>query len=164
MSRSPWPSRLNPSVTSMMATPGKSTTWGLVDRYERPLASMAPHSGPGGCTPSPRKLRLDARSSAVAIRRFACTISGDRTLGSTCPREDAGLRGALRDGRLDELRGPKRQGGRVPDPGERRDGVDGHGDDQVDGAHAKDGDGHEGDEESRQSQEHVDRAHRHHLH
>src|SRR5436190_17175528 len=84
MSRNPSPSRLKPSVTSMMARPGNSTTWGLVDRYDRPFASMAPHSGMGGWTPRPRKLWLEARRSAVAIRRLACTNSGDMTLGSTC--------------------------------------------------------------------------------
>src|SRR4029453_16180444 len=61
VSRSPSPSRLMPSTVTRMARPGKVASHHAVDRYTRPSASMPPHVGVGGWTPSPRKDSADWR-------------------------------------------------------------------------------------------------------
>src|SRR5690606_12551777 len=72
-SRRPSPSRLKPRLTTRMAKPGIAAThhWSRMKR--RPDAIMAPHSGSGGCAPSPRK------PSPAAGRVMPAMSSGTRT-------------------------------------------------------------------------------------
>jgi len=66
----------------MIASPGMVATCGAAIMYERALESIAPHSGDGSCTPSPRNERPDAVRSAVAIRRLVWTMIGAKELGT----------------------------------------------------------------------------------
>src|SRR5690554_663193 len=53
-SRRPSPKVLKASTSSEMAMPGAMTRCGATVRNSRLAPSMVPHSGAGGCTPSPR--------------------------------------------------------------------------------------------------------------
>src|SRR5690606_38775295 len=56
-SRSPSPRKQKPSETITMAKPGMVATHHWSRMKARPREIIAPHSGSGGCAPSPRKPR-----------------------------------------------------------------------------------------------------------
>ena len=59
----------------MIAKPGNVAIHHASLMKSRPSASIAPHSGVGGCAPKPRKLRAAAHKMAVAteIEEYAIT-------------------------------------------------------------------------------------------
>ena len=87
----------------MIAAPGKQKTHQApLVKYLYESASIAPHSGVGGCAPSPRKPSAAASRMAKAIASVVGTINGGRLLGTiwlarTCqplqPRPCAASRG-----------------------------------------------------------------------
>src|SRR5699024_3771696 len=82
--RNPSPNKLNPSTTKKIAMPGKAMTHGAVWSAERPSLNIAPHSGVGGCAPSPKKLNPAASKIAVPIPSVAWTMIGATQFGKTC--------------------------------------------------------------------------------
>src|SRR5437899_3199845 len=66
----PMPSlvRLKHIDVRKIMTPGRAATTGFTQIAGRRLFSIRPHSGFGGLTPSPRKLRPDARMMLMLIR------------------------------------------------------------------------------------------------
>ena len=62
---------------------GKAMTQGWDSIRSRVSASIAPHSGVGGCAPRPRKPRPAASRMASESPSAACTMSGARQFGST---------------------------------------------------------------------------------
>jgi hypothetical protein len=70
----------------MIARPGKMHSHGAERIYGRPSESMAPHSGIGGATPTPRKLREEAAMMLLPIASVTCTMMGDRQFGMMCLR------------------------------------------------------------------------------
>src|SRR5690606_3460214 len=80
-SRRPSPRRLKPRLTMRMATPGTPAThhWSRMKR--RPEAIIAPHSGSGGCAPSPMKPSPAAVRMMPAMSRVIRTINEDRHSG-----------------------------------------------------------------------------------
>ncbi|KAI3491005.1 hypothetical protein L1887_45172 [Cichorium endivia] len=67
-SRSPSPSRLNASTVRKMARLGKIATCGAITISALASFSIAPHSGVGGCAPSPRNDRLAAEIIDTPMR------------------------------------------------------------------------------------------------
>src|SRR6202008_5007537 len=68
-SRSPSPSKLNARLVIRMATPGTVDSHQASVRWLRPVESIAPHSGIGGCAPRPRK------PSPAAVRMMPAILS-----------------------------------------------------------------------------------------
>src|SRR5690554_136639 len=83
-SRRPSPTKLKPSTTTMIATAGQVMRLGARRMKSLPSEIIAPHSGVGGCTPRPRKPSAALAKMASGIPNVAVTITGVRTLGSTC--------------------------------------------------------------------------------
>src|SRR5690606_8787415 len=79
-SRSPSPQRLMARTVTRIARPGKVTTHQARMMNSRASASIVPHSGVGGCAPSPRKPSAAASRMAVENDSVACTVSGARQL------------------------------------------------------------------------------------
>src|SRR3546814_18240152 len=73
-SRSPSPNRLMARTVIRMARPGKVTTHQARVMNSRESASMAPHSGVGGCAPWPRHPSAAASRLAVEQLSGACKI------------------------------------------------------------------------------------------
>src|SRR5262249_3551052 len=82
-SRRPSPSRLKASTVTRIMTPGNVTTHQARDTNSRASASIVPHSGNGGCAPSPRNPSDAASRMAVDTPSVAWTISGAVQFGST---------------------------------------------------------------------------------
>src|SRR5438034_1590230 len=64
-----------------MASPGKVASHHAVDRYTRPSASIPPHVGVGGCTPSPRNDSADSMTMTRAMSSVATTSHGVSAFG-----------------------------------------------------------------------------------
>ena len=60
----------------IIAIPGKKTRWGAEKTWFLSEPSIVPHSGIGGCAPSPKKESPAASKIAVAIPRVAKTTTG----------------------------------------------------------------------------------------
>src|SRR5690242_19982147 len=77
-SRRPSPMKLNARTVSAIAMPGKISACGAACNVERSRASsiITPHEGAGGGTPRPRNDNDASDSTAPAMPRLACTISG----------------------------------------------------------------------------------------
>ena len=71
-------------TASIIAMPGKSTIWGAVRMNSLPSVRMAPHSGVGGITPSPTKLRPAAERITLPMLKVACTMMGPIVFGIIC--------------------------------------------------------------------------------
>src|SRR5699024_2841196 len=71
-------------TTNVIADPGAIANKGYVLKYSLASLSIAPHSGFGGCTPSPINERPEAISMEVPISWVPCTINGDNALGVIC--------------------------------------------------------------------------------
>src|SRR5690606_223130 len=82
-SRRPSPTKLKPRTTTIIAKPGQRMRFGARRMKSLPSAIIAPHSGVGGCTPSPRKPRAALARMASGMPKVAVTTTGVRTLGST---------------------------------------------------------------------------------
>ena len=54
---------------------------GALNKKERPPEIMAPHSGVGGCTPTPKKLSPAPMSMHISMSDTAYTIAPEITLG-----------------------------------------------------------------------------------
>ena len=80
-SRNPSPNMFKPITSVDIAIPGNIAICGAVNKKSRPLLNMAPHSGEGGCAPSPKNDNPAADKIAVAKRKVAWTIIGDKILG-----------------------------------------------------------------------------------
>ena len=70
----------------MIAIPGKIVRCGAFLRYARPPESIAPHSGVGAFTPSPRKLNPEVERIADATFKDTYTMMGAIQLGIICER------------------------------------------------------------------------------
>src|SRR3546814_16328159 len=81
-SRSPSPNRLMARTVLRLARPGKVTTHQARVMNSRASASMAPHSGVGGCAPWPRNPSAAAPRIAVEKLSVACTTRCAIQLGS----------------------------------------------------------------------------------
>ena len=55
-SRNPSPNMFKPITSVDIAIPGNIAICGAVNKKSRPLLNMAPHSGEGGCAPSPKMI------------------------------------------------------------------------------------------------------------
>src|SRR3546814_17443446 len=86
-SRSPSPKRLMASTVIRMARPGKVTTHHARVMNSRASASMAPHSGVGGCAPWPRKPSAAASRIAVDKHRGAWKIGRESCRERGCQSE-----------------------------------------------------------------------------
>src|ERR1043165_3583646 len=77
-SRRPSPMKLKASTVSAIAMPGKIKACGATANVERSRASsiITPQDGAGGGTPSPRNDNDASESTAPAMPRLACTITG----------------------------------------------------------------------------------------
>jgi hypothetical protein len=64
-----------------MAIPEKVLTHQASNINSLPSATILPQEAVGGCTPNPKKERLDSRIITVAILVVATTITGERILG-----------------------------------------------------------------------------------
>src|SRR5215472_4747291 len=80
-SRSPSPSRLNPRLTMQIARPGNAATHHWSSTNFLPAEIMAPHSGDGGCAPSPRNPSPAAVRMMPAMSRVTRTITEARQSG-----------------------------------------------------------------------------------
>ena len=69
--RSPSLIRLKQIEVTKMIAPGRAATTGLTQIDWRKVLSIKPHSGSGGLTPRPRKLRPEDRMMATLIRPVA---------------------------------------------------------------------------------------------
>ncbi len=85
-SRRPSPSRLKPSETMKIARPGIVATHHWSKRNLRPEEIISPHSGSGGCAPSPRKPRPAAVRMMPAMSRVTRMITDGTHIGATCAR------------------------------------------------------------------------------
>src|SRR5207253_24988 len=65
------PRRLKPSTETTIARPGMVATWGATRRTSRPVDTMRPHEGVGGCTPSPRNDSAASTRTAFAMKSVA---------------------------------------------------------------------------------------------
>ena len=72
------------NTVNAIAIPGKITMWGdvLINCLEED--SIAPHSGVGGCTPRPKKLKPAAATIILATPIVADTIIGEKEFGNKC--------------------------------------------------------------------------------
>ena len=85
MSRSASPSRLKLNTASISTAPGKKLTHhSPLTMNCAPSATRMPHSGVGGRTPRPMKLRPAALRMAQPMFRLTCTIAGGSALGNRC--------------------------------------------------------------------------------
>src|SRR5690554_641245 len=84
-SRSPSPRKQKPRLTMMMAKPGMVATHHWSRMKVRPREIIAPHSGNGGCAPSPRKPSPAAVRITPAISSVTRMIIEEVHSGSTCP-------------------------------------------------------------------------------
>ena len=82
-SRNPSPSKLKAKTVSIIARPGKISKWGALKTLFRSVPSIVPHSGFGGCWPSPRNPSAAASSIPLAMPSVPATINGVRELGRT---------------------------------------------------------------------------------
>ncbi len=83
MSRSPSPSRLKHNTASINASPGKSDQPPFAVEMKRaPSATMMPHYGVGGLTPSPMKESPAALRMAQPRLSDICTAMAGKTFGS----------------------------------------------------------------------------------
>src|SRR6185437_4280523 len=73
-SRRPSPRKQKPRLTMTMAKPGMVATHHWLRMKERPAGIIAPHSGCGGCAPTPRK------PSPAAVRMIPAMSSVTRTI------------------------------------------------------------------------------------
>ena len=71
-------------TTVNMASPGKVEIHHARPSTSRPTATISPHSGVGGCAPSPRKLRPAPTEMAWPNSSVESTSSGIAMFGSTC--------------------------------------------------------------------------------
>ena len=142
-----------------MASPGKVASHHAVDRYTRPSASIPPHVGVGGWTPSPRNDNADAGH----VER------GDHQPRRERVREDVAhentpVPDAKRLGGLDELAFPDRQDGAADDAGvddPARDTDDGNDRHQARPEHS---DHRDGEEDERKSELDVSQTHQNVVH
>src|SRR5262249_38713586 len=81
-SRTPSPRKLKPSTTVKIAKPGKAATHHC-STSSRPSATIEPHSGVGGTTPSPRKERPAKVMIALPTSSVTSTTSGPIAFGMT---------------------------------------------------------------------------------
>src|SRR5215831_14971679 len=81
----PLPSKVNASVASASAAPGKISTHGAWTSTSRPSYSMRPSSAVGGCAPSPRKDNAAWICIANAVSTLAWASKGPTEFGKTCP-------------------------------------------------------------------------------
>src|SRR5438128_12534470 len=73
----------------MMPAPGKKKTHHApLVKYRYESASIAPHSGVGGCAPSPRNPSAAASRIANAIESVVCTIRGGKLFGTMWRSEE----------------------------------------------------------------------------
>ena len=68
----------------VMARPGNMAKYGFVIKYALAAFNMDPHSGSGGCAPSPKKLNVAAVMIAVPIRNVDWIKIGPIELGKIC--------------------------------------------------------------------------------
>src|SRR5258708_19717787 len=86
MSRIPSPSRLKHNTASISARPGKATSHHLpVEMKRAPSATMMPHSGVGGLTPSPIKESPAALRIAQPRLTHICTTMPASPFGPSKP-------------------------------------------------------------------------------
>ncbi len=132
---------------------------GAREMSSRPEASIKPHSGSGGCAPSPRKLRPAAASTAVETPSVATTISGGTTLGQQVAEDHAQV--ARGDGRTGfEVRfALLDQDHAVSDAGVERDSRDAHGDHRIGETCAQNREAGERDDDLGEREQHIDAAH-----
>ena len=78
------PRRFVAITTVNMASPGNVEIHHAGPSTSRPTATISPHSGVGGCAPSPRKLRPAPTEMACPNSSVDSTSSGTAVFGSTC--------------------------------------------------------------------------------
>jgi hypothetical protein len=78
----PSPSKINPAVIRMSATPGKNDIHHWPETIKGlPSLIMTPHSGVGGCMPTPKKLNPAVFRTAQEIFVVDCVMSGREGIG-----------------------------------------------------------------------------------
>src|SRR5215204_5091558 len=82
-SRKPSPRMLKPSTAIKMAMPGPKAVQGAKLIKPRPVLSIEPQLGSGGCAPSPRKERPASERRAYDIASVICSSSSGMAFGST---------------------------------------------------------------------------------
>lgn len=70
---------MNPNSVRAIKIAGKAVNGQKSRIYLRPTARIEPHSGVGGCTPRPIKLRPEIAKMHPPIRNVASTITGDNS-------------------------------------------------------------------------------------
>src|SRR5262249_61210792 len=79
----PSPTRITPAVMRMRAAPGKNDIHHCPETIKGlPSLIITPHSGVGGCRPTPKKLKPAVFKMAQEIFVVDWVMSGERELGS----------------------------------------------------------------------------------
>ena len=73
--------KLNPRMVTNIAKPGNKVIHQAMPSVDLDSIRIFPQLGIGGCTPSPRKLKLDSSKIAPAIPKVALTRTGPIALG-----------------------------------------------------------------------------------
>ena len=163
-SRRPSPSRLKPTATITIASPGGTATHQFVSSSPWPWLTIRPHSGVGSCAPSPRNDSAAAVSMIPAASRDSCTSVGGMRVGQHVAGEHARARDAERPRGLDVAAPGDRRRAAPGQPGVPRPPGDRDGQRRVLGARRQHRGQRERQQQRREGQEDVGDPHDHVVH